>query len=959
MAYITPRVKIAQEFTQVPSSAITPLPAFVLGPNYHLVRYSESSEKDLTALGTSGGVSLGGKNSYVYTANTSYDFPNVPTGAVVDPTYTKVYAEKVQAQYFPLTALGVPPGGADTVVRVLSPSGQYYTNKVRFSNTTLATANGYSRSALLSNRDARAGDLITVTGATGGSVTATIKAITPETYLVNGSLAAVVSAATNASGNKTNTTELNGSVAYVGVTDGALNSVATLVTKVANPLVTYVGYPELGIVSDSYTITVTSGSTLADAKFSIDSASGAFSRLTEVGISSVTVSSVAKKYLICRGDVSDANYVAVDFTSATAFVVGASWTITGLRAAVTRVTPAATGTYTGSADMVYTLRVDRGGAFYDSVTNNSATCARLVVSASDIDTSSVVLPKQSTSFGIGSFGVQVSFSTGSVGTSLVAGDIYYVAVTAAKTGAAKIVELAEEIPSALLADGNTLTAKLLIAQDSIQIPAVRDLLTGSRNWTQSASSITVNSDITTYDTSLVSQGTPVRLPILVANLYVEHRDLLQDGVAAIDSVNDLASVSSKLGTIHPDNTLAQGVYDAVLNSGGQTVYFISVASNDLAGYVAAIKVSEKSEGVYSFAPLTFDQDVQQAVVSHVNAYSRQEVGRWRIAWLSVPDQKTSVLYDKNGTVNYTATVTADPTSSAVINRLVTVTGAKFLETGVRPGDSVRINYRLDSDGNQIYDEYTVASVKTNISLLLNTGLSLPISSPVKVNIVRNFTRAERASNIAAIAHSYNDRRVRIVFPDTYKDKSIVKQGYFAAAGLAGLRSGVVPHQGLTNSQFLGATELSKVVIEFTQDDLDVMAAKGVWIIAQETLTSLPYVRHQLTTSATGVNTSEDSITTNVDSISYALKAVLSPFVGRYNINPETVGIVRAAISAELSYRATTTFTARAGNQLVSFTPKDDIISVAQNPVYKDSIDAEVRLNVPYPMNYINLKLTVS
>jgi hypothetical protein len=229
---------------------------------------------------------------------------------------------------------------------------------------------------------------------------------------------------------------------------------------------------------------------------------------------------------------------------------------------------------------------------------------------------------------------------------------------------------------------------------------------------------------------------------------------------------------------------------------------------------------------------------------------------------------------------------------------------------------------------------------------------------VKVNIVRNFTRAERAANIAAIAKSYNDRRVRIVFPDTFKDGNIVKQGFFAAAGLAGLRSGVVPHQGLTNSQFLGATELSKVVIEFTQDDLDVMADKGVWIIAQETLTSLPYVRHQLTTSTTGVNTSEDSITTNVDSISYALKAVLSPFVGRYNINPETVGIVRAAIAAELSSRATNTFTARAGNQLVSFTPKDDIISVAQNPVFKDSIDAEVRLNVPYPMNYVNLKLTV-
>jgi hypothetical protein len=187
---------------------------------------------------------------------------------------------------------------------------------------------------------------------------------------------------------------------------------------------------------------------------------------------------------------------------------------------------------------------------------------------------------------------------------------------------------------------------------------------------------------------------------------------------------------------------------------------------------------------------------------------------------------------------------------------------------------------------------------------------------------------------------------------------VTKQGYFLAAALAGLRSGVVPHQGLTNTQVLGASDLSKVVIEFTQDQLNVMAEQGIWIVTQEIIGATPYARHQLTTDERSLNTSEDSITTNVDNISYALKHTLEPYIGTYNINPENLLVIRDAIIGELTFRATGTRTVRAGNQLTSFTPEDDILLLQQNPTYKDRIDVEVKLNVPYPLNFISLKLIV-
>jgi hypothetical protein len=576
-----------------------------------------------------------------------------------------------------------------------------------------------------------------------------------------------------------------------------------------------------------------------------------------------------------------------------------------------------------------------------------------------VDNASLVLPEINTFFNVGTLGVLAKFTAAPTNGYFFAGDAYYIPVVAAQKGAVTVVEFVEDIPQAVLASSTSATAKLFLTQSSIQIAATRNLLTGTTNWTQEGNYITVNADLTTYDPLLTAAGTAVRLPVTSAKLFVEHRDLLQDTVNAIDSVRDLASVTTKLGTVHPDNPLAQGVYDAVLNAQNQIVYFIGVATNNLAGYNAAIKISEKSDKVYSFVPLTFDRTIQDAVISHVNAYSTPEVGRWRIAWISAPDNKSTMLYDlKDNGDAYTATVTDDPAVSGTQYKLVTMAGAKFIEAGVRANDSFRTNFRLSPDGELVYDEYVVDRVRSNTTLLLTTSLSSAISSPVKAQVVRNYTKSERAYNISRIAGDYNNRRVRAVFPDTYKYGGVTKQGFFAAAGLAGLRSGVVPHQGLTNTEFLGADDLSKVVIEFSQDDLNTMAEQGVWILTQEVIGATPYVRHQLTTDTRSLNTSEDSITTNVDSISYALRSVLAPFIGRFNVNPDNVIAVRAVLVEELRFRAGSTYTSRAGNQLVSFTPDTDIIRLEQNAQYKDRLDVEVRLNVPYPMNYINLTLVV-
>jgi len=141
---------------------------------------------------------------------------------------------------------------------------------------------------------------------------------------------------------------------------------------------------------------------------------------------------------------------------------------------------------------------------------------------------------------------------------------------------------------------------------------------------------------------------------------------------------------------------------------------------------------------------------------------------------------------------------------------------------------------------------------------------------------------------------------------------------------------------------------------FTETQLDTLAENGVWIVTQDKKGGSAYTRHQLTGDTTNLNYSEDSITANVDVISYGLQAALRPYVGIYNITPGVLLKVRAAVDRELNYRLTNTYTEQAGNQLLSY----DILSITQNAQFQDRIDVVIQLQVPYPMNFIVITLGV-
>lgn len=617
-------------------------------------------------------------------------------------------------------------------------------------------------------------------------------------------------------------------------------------------------------------------------------------------------------------------------------------------------------TYSGSRDVTYTVTVMRTGKWYDGSTNG-ATCARVKVTSNDSDSSPEFNVAKDTWYPVGALGLKLKFTTPvPTGTStttttvsalqgLISGNTYTVAVTAGAYGAYNQVEVDADMSTVA-----TSTFSLSLVQNDVQIP-IGD--TGTQNWEiTTANKVKLAADIAITNTLLVDSDASLLLPVTSADVYIEYRVLNKDNVASITSLSSAALVSATLGAVHPDNPLAEGVYDALLNSSGAPVYYMAVSEDSLAGYNYVLSKAKESKLIYSFVPLTFDTAVQDAFVAHIEAMSSSIEAKWRTCYLSSAAVETEDIYDIKASTGQTwkASIKDDPNLGGAEKSMIEVTGATFT-TDVREGDTVQINFLTDSFGN-VYpsDTRTITTILSNTQLLVDTPFDALTTEATRVKIVRNYSKEEQVAAIAAQSATQNKRRVNTLFPDYAYTGGVKKDGYYLAAAVAGLRSGVVPHQGLTNVPVLGFDDMSRSSIDFTYDQLNVMAEAGVWILIQDAPGATPYTRHQLTTDMTGLNFSENSITTNVDSIAYGLARALAPFIGVYNVNPTNVLLVRNAIRSELQYRANNTFTVRAGNQLNGFT----INSVTQNTTFKDRVDVAITLDVPAPMNFINVTLTV-
>ena len=294
------------------------------------------------------------------------------------------------------------------------------------------------------------------------------------------------------------------------------------------------------------------------------------------------------------------------------------------------------------------------------------------------------------------------------------------------------------------------------------------------------------------------------------------------------------------------------------------------------------------------------------------------------------------------------------TAGTQYTRLEITSGNADLESlNVEAGDIVRYLWGTDGFGNDTYSEFVVSSIINESALLLTTAHDEAVGTAEKVEIWHTRDKNELAAAIGTNAGAWGNRRVRAVWPDNINQGGQLADGMYLAAALAGLTSGVVPHQGLTNLQVSGFDDASRSKDLFNGDQLNTMANSGVWVITQDDEGNI-ITRHALTTDSTDLNSREEMVVRNVDSMSYLFLNRLSPFIGRTNVTPSALDMINVEVTAAIDFLKANGYTDTLGGQLID----GEITQLRQHALLKDRVVIVVNLEIPYPMNNVEVHLVV-
>lgn len=946
MSYVVPQVKVFQEFNSTPAALLNPLRAFIFGPNYYLCKYEDGE---------------GLLGQYDPDSDAAYSWPDRPAGAVVDQDYTSVYVKDALLRYYSNTA-------GDTSDEIEAVLG--YPNRVRAEAVNFKDATDYDLASALNGRDVQVGDIARLYAAVDGSIQ---EQWTRVTDIIPDYADPVV-----ASGGTADTDNAGDASQSATGTDGSSNS-GSLSVESGNGASLGSAYygAEDGYPSETYTIEVTVASS---------GGTGGIAKVTS-GSGTDDVSEVS---LADGMEVGTRGLVITTWGGSGEWVVGDTYTI-NVQEVFEAPTVSADGTFDSDTNTTYIIECTKGGSYNTGAPHASYGSAEISVSTiNGLDVSGPHTVVKDTSIAIGTKGVTVTF-TASAQYVLNKGDKWYVTCTGRTPQGYKTLVLADDLPAGLQAYygweigssssrtyASDLNLQLFVKRD-ITLPRENFPSAPDLNWSQSETQVTLKSGAKVYQPDFVdSSGDSVALTLdadsdgLFSQVYVNYRALLQTHANDINEITDIEDVVDTLGEISEDNPLALGVWYALRNSNGTAVKYMAVATDDIDGYSEVLDKATGRQDVYTFVPMTRDTTVQQTVAAHVDAMSTELRNQWRICFFNGTSSSLDALIDVDetypigGTSSYDssdllATVTDDPDSTGTQYTLVTwdssayPAGGGFVDMGVRAGDLFRTNYTGDGFGGQTYEDYIVDAVISNQKLRLKTGPTSAINVAKKFSIQKSMTKTEQAVAYGTKAGAFSSRRVYYVWPDVIEDASGTQiSGLYLCAAIAGLISGVVPQQGLTNVAVEGFSAVTRTTDYFGESALNEMASRGVMVIDQDSESAMISPRHEVSTCTTDVYCRELMVVKNVDSISFHFYNNLKNYIGRANVTPGALTQVRRRILSTVDYLKSAGATPTLGGQLIDAT----IASLRQHPVNLDHVIVNLNITIPVPMNVIELHLIV-
>lgn len=451
---------------------------------------------------------------------------------------------------------------------------------------------------------------------------------------------------------------------------------------------------------------------------------------------------------------------------------------------------------------------------------------------------------------------------------------------------------------------------------------------------------------------------------------------------ALLTINDISTLEAAADPISTDNPGALMTFLSLLNAPTVTVAAIGVpeVSADAPdgtplGYAKCAEFLENEE-VYAIATASHLSTVHQTFLTHVNVMSEPEQKGERIYFFNppIPDRALPDILGSGTDLNTTATtneVTVEinlapaliaagidpnldinPTSGPIENEVYLDVGSdakQYLVQKVTSGTTVTLRTSFASgDGND--DAFYTSD--NFPSVVVSDDWSVAIrGSQLLIPGTTNPDRNRIAETIQSSASAYGFRRGFYVHPDqcaiNITGLEQLVEGYYATSCIVGMVGQQPPQQGFTNFPITGLTRVVGSNDQYTNRQLNVMAAGGVYILIQDAQGAPVICRHQLSTDNTSIETRELSITKVVDYTAKFMRAGLRSFIGRSNITQGFLDNLSTIVQGQLNFLVE-------GGVLIGA----DINNLVQDADAPDTVLIDITLDVPFPCNYLRLTLII-
>jgi len=313
---------------------------------------------------------------------------------------------------------------------------------------------------------------------------------------------------------------------------------------------------------------------------------------------------------------------------------------------------------------------------------------------------------------------------------------------------------------------------------------------------------------------------------------------------------------------------------------------------------------------------------------------------------------------------------ASLTSRARLTRLRDDT-ASFLTT-VQVGENIQIPYPEDTDptkwdtttttwpvGAIVSDELLDATLEDLEELAPDTFVEgFDGDMPYRISI--DLDRDAQVTELNTITTGLKNSRCVMAWPNTCKVSGVENEktdtqnwlhGQYLACAIGGMIAGLPSHQGFTFISAGGIEQLDNSNFYFSDTQLTGLHDGGWYVFVQDSEVSPPYTIHEVTTDTDTYEMGELMNVKNFDYIALFYRDVMRTFIGRYNITPETLELLRDAFNTGTDFLQLRTFP-RIGAPLLSA----EITSLEQLASEVDRVEIYAEIEMPKVLNKIGLHL---